>query len=136
MRVIKGYPPNYEEICAALGKPAANYMFTYGDAIYFPMGVDIPLDILAHEAVHEIQQSKWYMNPKRWWKRYLKDKVFRYKEELEAYRKQWQFVQSHVRDREMRNKMLNQMARDLSSANYGSIVKLNEAVDQIKLTTK
>lgn len=135
MKIIKGYPPNYAEICKAIGKPESNYMFTYGDTIYFPEGrsLDGRPDIIAHEEVHERQQSGWFMSPEKWWRRYLKDNTFRYKQELEAYRLQWHYIQRHVRDREMRNKLLNEFARMLSSKNYGNVVRFNDAMYQIKL---
>lgn len=133
MNIIKGYPPNYEAIVNAIGKPASNFMFTYGHDIYFPMGLQISPAILVHEMVHERQQTTGFLHtPEKWWKKYLKDTSFRYEQELEAYREQWQFVQRQVKDREMRNKLVVEMARFLSSSNYGNVVTFQEALEQIK----
>lgn len=132
MKIVKGYPPNHAEIVEML-HPAPNYIFTYGDTVFSPTTDVIPPDILAHESVHERQQtSKWHFSPTRWWKKYLIDPQFRYEQELEAYQAQYQFVKAHVRDRNMVHKLLHEMGRALSSANYGNVVGFSEAVEKIK----
>lgn len=127
MKIAIGYPPNFKQIKEILN-PADNYIFTYGDTIYSPKTAAIPRDILVHEMMHEGQQK----DPKKWWDRYLKDPQFRLEQETEAYQRQWEFVKNNLRDREMAYKMLVQMARDLSSKNYGNLITFSEAMEKIK----
>lgn len=136
MKIVKDYPPNHAQIVDVL-HPSGNYVFTYGDTIYSPTTEILPPDIMVHEQVHMQQQTKdegWFKreSPRKWWDKYLLDGRFRFQEELEAYQMQWRFVQRSVKDREMAHKMLVQMARDLSSANYGNLVGFSEAMEKIK----
>lgn len=58
MRIEKSRPPNFDAIAAVLpGALGKNVIFCYGDTIYNPGGQVIPLQLLAHEAVHSIQQE-------------------------------------------------------------------------------
>lgn len=131
MNIIKGYPPNYLEIEKAL-HPSKDFMFTYGDTIYWPMGLPIRQDVMVHEEVHMKQQSGFFMPPKRWWKKYLASPRFRFEQEVEAFQAQWGFIATYCKDREMRIKLLNEMARNLSNPAYGKIVSYADALQVIK----
>jgi len=84
LKVLKDYPPNILAIDAhfhTIGKPI---LYTYGDTIYNPLGVEMPDWLAAHEFTHVMQQAK--SGPEAWWQRYIEDQEFRYTEELAAHR--------------------------------------------------
>lgn len=129
MIIIKDFPPNIAKIKAVFGELPNGVVFTYGDIIFNPSGneIDDPLDI--HERTHKLQQGD---NPEAWWDDYLADKRFRFSQELAAYRFQYRRFCELVKDRNKRSRFLNRIAKDLSSAMYGNICTLEEAVKQIK----
>jgi hypothetical protein len=51
----------------------------------------MPLEILAHEACHSIQHEQQF-GPEAWWDQYLADKRFRFEQELQAHRIEYQDV--------------------------------------------
>lgn len=85
--VEQGYPPNYVEIVAALGRPADNVCFAWGDRVYLPRGGKLPPEIEIHEAVHFQQQAE-VGGPEIWWAKYLHDAAFRLEQEIQAMRAQ------------------------------------------------
>jgi len=123
-QVLKTFPPNYEEICKYIPavKKNHNIVFTYGNTIYSPAGIEISRDLMAHEEAHIARQS----NPKEWWDKYLLDVRFRLKEELIAYRTQYQYALKYY-NREARRQLLSHIASDLSSAMYGSLITKQQA---------
>jgi hypothetical protein len=133
MKIIKGYPPNYSAIIDAL-HPAGNFIFTYGDTIYSPTTEILDEEIIEHERVHERQQTEndKQFGPRKWWERYLIDGSFRWRQELEAYRAQWEYLERYEPDRNKRHKKLVEMARFLSSPSYGNLVGFAEAMEKIK----
>lgn len=127
-RVLKTYPPNYEQVCKHIPavKKNRNIVFTYAPNIYSPAGIELSPDLQAHEEVH-IQRQRI---PEAWWDRYLTDVQFRLQEELIAYRAQYQYALKHY-GRPMRRKLLSHIASDLSSAMYGNIITKEEAINLI-----
>lgn len=84
MTVIVARPPNFELILGAF--PDAwrpGVIFAYGNDIYNPSGKAIPSALAAHEAVHQSRQTS--EGPELWWKRYIAEPEFRYREELLAH---------------------------------------------------
>jgi len=124
-KVVKAYPPNYEEICSHIPavRKTPTIVFTYGDTIYAPAGTDLSPDFLAHEETHVERQS----NPAEWWARYLVDVQFRLDEELAAYRAQYKYAVEHY-SRANRRILLTHMTKDLSGAMYGKIITRKEAI--------
>lgn len=133
MKIVKGYPPNHAAIVDAL-HPAGNFIFTYGDTIYSPMTDVLEDDIIAHEEAHERQQTRNddKFGPRKWWERFLIDGVFRFREELEAYREQWEYIERYEPDRNVAHAKLVNMARFLSSPSYGNMCTFSEAMEKIK----
>lgn len=127
-QVLKAYPPNYEQICSHIPAVRKNkhIVFTYGDTIYSPQGVNLPPDFLEHEETHVKRQS----NPAEWWAKYLSDVQFRLDEELIAYRAQYAYAVQHY-SRADRRMLLTSMVKDLSGAMYGKIVSKKEAIKLI-----
>ncbi len=128
MKQIVGYPPNIDRIRTVL-PVHEGVLFSYGGAIYNPQNVHIDGPLEAHEAVHAKQQGD---KTEEWWNQYLEDPKFRYEQELEAYRTQYKEICKLVKDRNLRYKFLNAVARDLSSPLYGNCVTLLEAIKAIQ----
>ena len=128
MKIIKDYPPNIEDIRAVLNPPF-NTVFTYGNNIYNPnINQELPSDLIAHERVHILQQEG---KPAAWWDKYLKDKNFRFAEELMAYKVQWKVIKSKY-PYEIAFHLLHGIVSDLSGEMYGNIVDYTLARDMIK----
>jgi len=104
-------------------------IFTYGDIISTSSG-SMTEDLIAHEQTHVRQQKA--MGADLWWKRYLEDDEFRYSQELEAYRNQYQWLVKNIKDRNEVFKYLEHYARSLSGAMYGNMVQYSVAFKLIK----
>lgn len=128
MKIATAYPPNIEQVRSAFPLQKG-VLFCYGDTIYNPDEVPIPLWLIAHETVHCMQQGE---NPQEWWDRYVKDPVFRYTQELDAHRAEWHAIKRVIKDRRARNKYLNNMAKRLSSPLYGCVVDFRTAKNAIR----
>ena len=129
VKIIKEWPPFIEDIIAAGLKPASTTVFPYGLTIYNPSGLDIPDDIMIHEAVHIAQQGE---NPADWWKRYIFDKNFRLSQEIEANREQYKFICKIFKDRNQRVRALDKIAKNMSGEIYGNMISYLEALKAIK----
>ena len=127
MKIVQGFPPNYDAIKKALN-PNVSAVFTYGDTIYCPyyQGT-LPYHLIVHETTHQVQQGT---NPEGWWKLYLVNPDFRLSQELAAYRAQYKHF-AMGRDRNDAARFLYVLAHDLASAMYGNIITLDKAVDLI-----
>ncbi len=58
MRVVHDYPPLMDEIDAKFhvrGKPV---IYAWGTTIYNPSNIDVPPQLIAHEAVHGQRQGR------------------------------------------------------------------------------
>jgi hypothetical protein len=118
MEIVKSYPPNFQEIVKILpGARAQNVLFTYGNKIYVPSGVELEHHIKVHEAVHGIRQQE--LGVAFWWEKYLTDKKFRYYEELVAHRAEYQSRIRAAVNRQQRRIILKQVAMRLASPLYG-----------------
>src|SRR3990167_9203549 len=88
-------PPIFDRLHQAFGvKWGGDLVVAYDGTIYHSK----PLDpsVIAHEQVHLVRQKK---DPVQWWESYIRDKEFRFKEELLAYHAQYDFLRQTVRDR-------------------------------------
>lgn len=130
MKIIYGYPPNYDVIAEAFDiKANENVIFTYGDELFVPMGEGTKLDapLLKHEETHSRQQKE--MGIQYWWDNFIFDPKFRLEQELEAYRAQYKAMGSFTP--EARAGYLTHIAKDLSSAIYGNVITFEQAVQVI-----
>lgn len=132
MKIVFAYPPNIDDIRKEFNIEGKAVVFTYGDTLYNPTKADISFDLMAHEQVHEKQHLNYNGGAEAWWKEYLINKDFRLSQEVEAYRKQWSVFCTKVTDRNDRRRFIKLIAGDLSSAIYGNVVTLNEAINLIK----
>lgn len=96
--------------------------FAYGNIIYTPTG-EISFSLLAHELTHLFQQLRIGRN--KWWTKYFKDKKFRLKQEMEAYRQQYKIYKQNKP--ESAEEVLNKIAGDLSGRLYGYVIGFEEA---------
>lgn len=128
--VFKKYPPNYKAIVAAIPavKKNPNIVFAYDGALYNPAGNYLDPAFIAHELVHIERQGD---KTDEWWAEYMADPMFRLKEELAAYRKQWQYAVEFY-DRKSRRMTLAHCAKDLSGPMYGNLITKDRAIELIK----
>lgn len=128
IKVVKAFPPNYDVICKHIPavRQKKTIVFTYGDTVYAPSGIDLSPDLEAHEQVHIGRQS----NPDEWWSKYLTDVQFRLDEELAAYRVQYGYALEHY-SRANRRLLLTHISKDLSGAMYGKLITRKEAIKLI-----
>lgn len=125
MKVVMGYPPNYDAIQKAFGLHRNDgIVFTYGDTIYNPDGSDLPDHLMEHEQTHERQQAA--MTPAKWWEQYLADPAFRLSQEVEAYQVQYGCLCRNY-NRKYRKHVLPQIAKHLASYMYGHVVTKEQA---------
>lgn len=124
-------PPNYVEIIKAL--PDANFfkdsVFAYAPNIHSIR--PIPGNLYEHEKVHIEQQGK-IGGAKIWWEKFLSTPSFRLEQELEAYRAQYAYAKKRCKDRNELNRFLIRLSREISSAQYGFIIKQSSAMRMIK----
>lgn len=85
----------------------------------------IPPEKVIHEVEHLKQQEE--MGIDLWWEMYLTSDTFRLTEEVKAYRKEYQFICQNIPDRNVRFEFLYEMARNLSSNQYGNVVSFTDA---------
>jgi len=122
--VVVEKPPVYDRCDAAFNIKGKPVLFSYGDKIYNPCGVDIPRELLAHEAVHGERQLE--LGVEDWWDNYLADADFRFEEERVAHRAEW-LVYSKWCRLEQRGPYLEAVAKRLSGELYGNMATLDEA---------
>ncbi len=101
-----------------------NTIFAYDNVIY--SNNELPHDLIIHEMTHHKQQEKYGLD--NWVEQYLNNNFFRLKMEVEAYLAQCR----SVKDRELRNKIRMESARNLSSSLYGDIIEYDEAFRLLK----
>lgn len=126
------YPPTYKQILKAGMKPLHGTVYTYGDTIYNPDGIELPLDLVAHEMRHMSQQGKNEKGAKKWYKEYLLDTRFRLDVEADAYHAQYKFLSTKIKDGNTLIRILHQLALQLAGSIYGKITTYGEAMQLIK----
>jgi len=129
MKIVNSYPPNYELInnCFRL-QGRSGVIFTYGDTIYNPSGIEIAPDLIIHEETHQRQQAA--LGVDNWWELYLNNREFRLEQEIEAYRNQYAFAKSHY-GRDQRRKLLDHIAKTLAGPLYGNLMSPKQAKEII-----
>ena len=134
MKTLNTYPPNYEKIITLLPiDESKNPIFCYGNAIHNPFGRHVTPDLEVHEGKHSEQQGS---DPEHWWMKYLTDKDFRLEQELEAYAVQYLFALKYVKNRQLTEWLLGNMAKALAGPQYGDMLNVGEAEVQIKRYVK
>lgn len=132
LRIINKFPPNISDINAVVSL-TGNEIFAWGDIIYNPSGAKLTRELLAHERTHSKQQGK---DIEGWWKRYLTDTKFRFRQELEAHHVEYAVYNSIEPNRNRRRIFLKHLAKRLSSSMYGSLITFNNAKNLLKAGPK
>lgn len=132
MKISTDNPPhNIRELCEEVFDLTGKIpVWTFRDTIYNPHNAPIDKPLAAHEATHCLQQGD---SPATWWDRYFTDEQFRFEQEVEAYRNQYQEAKKHIKDRNQLYRYLRVLAGDLASPMYGSICTVQQAIDKIKV---
>lgn len=135
MDIIVAKPPMWDEISKVFqieGKPV---IFSWGRKIYNPAAVPIRPELLQHEAVHGERQINGQVNGnaeesiREWWHQYLADAEFRLDEEVRAHRAEYRWLCSdqRLKDRNLREHALRNIAARLSAPLYGGMISYREA---------
>ena len=123
-------PPVWDKLVKAFGVEWGTICVAYDKDIYCGDKANLSTDVIVHESVHLARQEK---DPVQWWENYMKNKEFRFKEELIAYHTQYDYLRDNVKDRNRLAMYLWRLAKDLSSAMYGSVISHREAMKLIKM---
>jgi hypothetical protein len=124
MKVVDGYPPNFNEILAAFPEvDGDSVMFCWGDTIYAPGRTSVADHFHAHEAIHSIQQGR---DPAGWWKVYISSPAFRLEQEIPAHKAEYQF-RCNGAVRKKRRQLLREIAGKLASSLYGNLISVGGA---------
>ncbi len=103
---------------------------TFGKTIWCPES-GITLDLIEHEKVHIGQQKNFFIAI-FWWVRYYLSKSFRYSQELPAYKKQYQFIKSEYKDKNVQFKFRMRIAEIISGAQYNHMVDRQTAYEDLE----
>jgi len=102
---------------------------TFGRTIWSPGTFE--QDVIQHELVHVGQQRNW----KRaiiWWIKYIRDKKFRYSQELPAYQAQFDFLKTRYKDRNVQSRIKLDIAGIMSGKMYNGMVGIDQALRDLK----
>ena len=124
-QIINDYPPLFDEIDAAFNVRGKSIMFSFGDRLYNPEGIEIPPELVAHEAVHGERQSSG-QRVRDWWRRYMADRLFRLNEEIPAHQAEYRYLLEHG-NRYQRCSALRRTAARLAAPLYGRLIPPNAA---------
>lgn len=124
MKIVHAWPPNIEEIAAAIpqAKTTRGVVFAYAPNVYMPHGGDMSQWLRIHEAEHIKRQ---YHDPRTWWTRYCLDMQFRFDEELAAHQAEYRHFDGEPRPK--RRFYLRQIAQRLAGPLYGRLCTVHKA---------
>ena len=96
----------------------------------------MPLELLAHEKVHFVQQDEFHADGlsgvEGWWELFLESPTFRLSQEIPAHAAEYYaFCRMH-KDRNEMAQMLRRLGQRLAAPMYGSIITVNEAMKAIR----
>lgn len=131
MKIAIAKPPIWDD-AAKVFDLTKGKVFTYGDTLYNPDGIEIPDHLLKHEETHAEQHDHNETVASLWWQRYLAEPLFRAEQEAEAYGRQYRHICNTVRDRNARFRWLYMFADALSGPLYGKCISHREAVTKIR----
>ena len=130
--VVVGLPPLFDLIDAKFHVAGKPVIFAWDCIIYNPSGRPVSNELGCHELVHCRQQNG---EPEAWWRRYIEDPKFRLEQEIPAHRVEYGEFCLHNPAGKLRNNRrayLDDAAKRLSSALYGSLVTYARARALIK----
>lgn len=123
-------PKSVVEACAkiwegTLPSNMASICYTYGETCYTPR--PLTKDLERHELTHTKQQGS---DPDWWWIHFGNDPKFRYEQELEAYRVQYQYYKA-VHGKVKAFEFAKYLANDMASPMYGNMCTEHQALQDI-----
>lgn len=133
MKISHKKPPHFKIMHKVFGCDWERTAFAFGNTIYSKYPLEDHL--IVHESVHLNQQGRNIIGAWIWLALYLCSKRFRYHMELQAFRKQWQFIKKNYYFN-VRYETLNKMSLSLSGELYGNIVSFEEARQDILQETR
>lgn len=122
-------PPIYGELKKKFGVNWDKDLIIAWDGKIHSKG-DIWPQKIVHEQVHLKQQEK--LGNEAWWKLYLESDVFRFQEELLAYRAEANFIKKYIKNREDKFHIIREIAKNFSGETYGNLVNFDEAMKLIQ----
>ena len=128
MVVVNDVPPNFAKLDATFNLARYVVLFCYGNRIYNPLGVSIPIQLIKHEEVHRDQQST---DIEGWWDKYVESVEFRHDMELPAHRREWDEYCKRHGSTKARQEYLTLVAQRFSSDLYGEMRSFAEARKEI-----
>ncbi|MCH8135387.1 MAG: hypothetical protein IIB77_05340 [Proteobacteria bacterium] len=130
-QIVNDYPPLYDEIAVAFGlKVRDPIIFSWGDRLYNPTRMEIPPELIAHEAVHAERQGGG-QEIIDWWVHYIDSRAFRLAEEIPAHCAEYQHVLAHG-NRTERRAALRVTAERLAAPLYGRMITPAEAIKALR----
>ncbi len=115
MEIVTDYPPIYDEIKSAFPKVGRGVIFAWGNKIYNPYNVSIPVQLIAHERTHGRRQGN---DVGGWWRRYIDEKEFRLTEEMAAHIVEMNILLGPNPNRQMRRQNLRSISKRFSNPLY------------------
>lgn len=122
-------PPNateIEKVFPGVTNGIKPILFCYGYTIYNPAKIVIPIQLIAHEAVHALQQDTY--DKDEWWDDYLEYSSFRLHQETDAHRIEIQCFNEH-NNRHLRRSYRKDVARRLAGPLYGNLITVKKAME-------
>lgn len=123
MKIVIGYPKNWDKINEKFKFKDEKFLLTLGDTLYNPSNIEIGKSYMVHEEFHSKRQLR--MGLEKYIQKYLNDPLFRFVEELLAYRIQWNFIKFHD------GPSIDQLAKEFSSFTYGFDIDFETAKELI-----
>jgi hypothetical protein len=133
MKILIAQPPNLAEIDRVFPNRGAGVIFAFGDTIYNPSGAKIPRSLLAHEGAHGNRQVS-VIGVERWWRMYLDDPEFRYREEVIGHAAEYLAQVNGHYDRNANARLLMTTAVRLLASfyQYGNRYTHKQAVNDLR----
>lgn len=119
-------PPVWDLVHAHFPVNDKETYYTYGNTLFNPAGIRLPVTIIEHESMHMKQQRT--LGPDEWWRLYVSNELFRFKQEMEAYGRQYYSFCKQEHDRNKQVRYLFEIVRAIKDPMY----RFSEAT----LTTK
>lgn len=135
MNIVRGYPPNIDELDRAFGvKKQPGLIFAWGSVIFKPEGpLELPRELIAHEGIHCARQGNLQPTIEKWWHDYIADPEFRLAEELPAHVAEYrEYCSRHADPNKRAMVLFNIIAKRLCSPIYGGLLTHAEARKLIK----
>lgn len=136
--VVCTEPPLFGAIDAVFKVRGKPILFAFGAAIFNPMRVKVPAELIPHEGVHGARQLAFPGGTIAWWAQYMLDPTFRLQEELPAHLAEFEALCKRELDtptnipkfrsrRAGRRVIAAHVARKLAAPLYGNLITVDAA---------